>query len=66
MARDITNIEYKEREELIDQLARINDYIAEHFPDDYHADEDTADCVIGILTRLSGSQSYLAVRWVKL
>ena len=41
------------RQELIDQLARINDYIAEHFPDDYHADEDTADCVIRLLARLA-------------
>ena len=41
------------RQELIDQLARINDYIAENFPDDYHADEDTADCVIRLLARLA-------------
>jgi hypothetical protein len=36
----------------LDQLVRLNDWLAEHEPDAYHTDADTATTIIGLLERL--------------
>jgi hypothetical protein len=36
----------------LDQLSRLNDWLAEHEPDLYHTDADTATTIIGLLERL--------------
>lgn len=38
------------------QLFRINDWLAEHQPDDYHMEKDTATVVIDLLRRAAQSE----------
>ncbi|NTU64905.1 MAG: hypothetical protein HGB05_16265, partial [Chloroflexi bacterium] len=40
------------RDTPIDQFIKLNDWLAEHEPDAYHSDEDTATTIIALLTGL--------------
>lgn len=44
---------------LLAQLMRINDWLAEHAPDEYHQPGDTADAIIAVADRLRGQVAKL-------
>lgn len=46
-------------ERLKDQLIRINDWLAEHAPDEYHQPGDTADAIIAVADTLRGQVAKL-------
>lgn len=47
------------QDRLLAQITRINDWCAEHAPDEYHSDGDTADAMIAVADTLRGQVAKL-------
>lgn len=50
----------RQHDRLQAQIVRINDWCAEHAPDEYHSDGDTADAMIAAADRLRGRETVLS------